>query len=77
MLLNMTDMEKDVQALGFIMIQLMEFGTSQTYPDTIKLQNPERWDSRIMQFLMLTSDSSIEILEKVRHVTLHHHRFLT
>ena len=57
--------QKDIHALGLVMMQLMELGTSLQNPESLILQHPEKWDQGIRRFLERTALSSCEDLEKV------------
>lgn len=63
--LSVTQEQKDIHALGLVMVQLMELSTSISNPESLCLQNPEKWDQGIKIFLEKTAISSREDLEKV------------
>ncbi len=58
---------KDIQALGLIMMELMEPDTSMLFPETITLNDPEKWPEQagIKAFLAATEISSLESLRSV------------
>ncbi|KAL2048941.1 hypothetical protein ABVK25_010794 [Lepraria finkii] len=56
--------QKDFQALGLLMIRLMELGTSLQHPDSIELRKPEEWDEEIKDFLNKTTQSPGDVLQK-------------
>jgi hypothetical protein len=54
-------MRKDAEALGFVMLQLMERGSS--HRDALALKDPDRWSPQADGFLRLTvSNSAKELL---------------
>lgn len=65
---------QDIRAIGLIMIRLMEFKTSLQNPNSLVLQQPEKWNGDIKEFLIKTDSSSSEDLEKVTGKTLDHQR---
>ena len=48
------DERQDFQALGLLMIQLMELGTSLRSPTSLTLQDPDEWEEPIKDFLRKT-----------------------
>ena len=73
--LNKEMERKDIQALGLIMMELMEPDTSMLFPETITLKDPEKWPERtgIKAFLAATETAS---LDSLRSVPLHAFLFL-
>ena len=67
--------QEDFQALGLLMIRLMEKGTSLQHPDSIELRKPEEWDEEIKDFLNKTTYSPGDVLQKVQD--LYHDSRLT
>jgi len=59
---------QDIRALGLLMIQLMEIGTSLKDPQTLELQDPGRWDENIKIFLRNTAVLEGKELRKVCHL---------
>ena len=57
--------QHDLRALGLLMFQLMELHTSLQDPNTVELQQPEKWDPEIKNFLSDTAESSGQELQKV------------
>ena len=59
---------KDLRALGLVMIELMELEMSTLRPDSITLQQPEKWPKNIgiLEFLAATETSSLDDLRTVR-----------
>jgi hypothetical protein len=58
------DMRKDTQAIGYIMMEMMEPGTNLENESTIDLRQPEKWlDSwGIKSFLKATSSENLSVL---------------
>ena len=59
--------QKDIRALGLVMVELMEPETSMLNPDSITLQRPDEWPKKIgiHEFLMATETSTLEDLRTV------------
>lgn len=64
--------QKDIRAIGLIMVELMEPETSMLYPNSITLQQPEVWNKNtgIKEFLAATETSSLDDLRNVRSVSI-------
>ena len=62
--------QQDFQALGLLMVHLMELGTSLRSPESFTLQNPDKWEEPIKNFLQKTQQSTGDQLEKVKTCTL-------
>jgi hypothetical protein len=58
---------KDLRGLGLVMVELMEPKTSTLNPDSIILQQPEKWPKNIgiLEFLAATETSSLDDLRTV------------
>lgn len=57
----------DVKSIGYMMMELMEEGTSVLAPESVELQDPQAWQpDLIRRFLAATQTSSLVELSKVR-----------
>jgi len=65
--LNKEMERKDIQAVGLIMMELMEPDTSMLFPETITLNDPEKWSEQtgIKAFLAATETASLDSLRRV------------
>lgn len=66
-ILNKEMEQKDIQALGLIMMELMEPDTSMLNPETIILKDPEKWSKQtgIKAFLAAIETASLDSLRSV------------
>ncbi len=71
--LNKEMERKDLQALGLIMMELMEPDTSMLSPETITLKEPEKWPEQtgIKAFLAVTETASLSSLRSVHLYVFH------
>jgi hypothetical protein len=53
-------MRKDTKALGFVLLKLMERGS--THRDPLALKDPDRWSPQADAFLKLTASKSAKEL---------------
>lgn len=60
--------QKDIRALGLLMIRLMELGTSLESPDLLELKKPETWNDDIKDFLSRTIKYPGDTLKDVRYL---------
>lgn len=60
--------QKDFRSLGLLMVRLMERSTNLQSPDSLELQNPEKWDDSIKNFLKETAWSPGEVLQEVGNI---------
>ena len=60
--------QQDFRALGLLMVQLMEWGTSLRSPDSFTLQDPNKWEEPIKSFLQKTQPATGEELQKVNQM---------
>ena len=60
--------QMDVRALGYLMVRLMELGTSLMDPQSLELKHPDRWDGATRTFLAKTEHSSADDLLKVANL---------
>lgn len=57
--------KRDIQAVGLMMMRLMEPSTSMNDPHTLDLAHPEKWDAAIIYFLKKTANSECQNLIQV------------
>lgn len=67
--------KRDLQAVGLLMIRLMEPSTSMNHPQSIDLAHPEKWDAAITYFLKKTANSDCRNLILVKGPCLLMHLF--
>ena len=60
--------QQDFRALGLLMVQLMELGTSLRSPNSFILQHPDKWEEPIKDFLRKTQNAVGDELQKVKQV---------
>jgi hypothetical protein len=60
---------KDTEALGFVMLQLMERGSDPH--GRLALEHPDKWSEQAEKFLHLTASSSAKELLSVRDLNPH------
>jgi len=72
-ILNNEMERKDLQAVGLIMMELMEPDTSMLFPETITLKDPEKWPDQtgIKAFLAATETASLNSLRSVHLYVFH------
>ena len=58
---------QDYRDLGFLMLQLLELGTSLTTPAVLELKSPEKWNEPLKTFFHKTQECSGEALRQVSH----------
>lgn len=60
---------RDTEALGFVMLQLMERGRSRPGPERLASECPDKWSPQADNFLQLTASNSAKQLLSVRLLT--------
>lgn len=58
--------QQDSCAVGLLMVHLMELGTSLESPGSFILQDPDKWEESIKNFLQETQHATGDNLVKVR-----------
>ena len=56
---------RDLRAVGWLMVAMMEPGTNAADDKSIDLQSPDIWQSGTLTFLKKTASKSLSVLEKV------------
>lgn len=59
MLLHRNEKNLDIQAIGYMVREIIEPGNSKLYPRNFSLKDPSKWNSDMLDFFKQTEKSSI------------------